>query len=207
MIEFFPYPFIAGLFLLSAAIFFLFRIQRKPVYLTFLTIFLIYLLILISQTLFPMPLFSTESNGKMWLQNITLIFSRINLVPFNYTGYINPFIIREEIILNILLTIPFGFGFPFISQIKVKDVYKLSAIGFLIEGSQLLMSLILGGIYRTVDITDVLLNGAGVWLGYAIFRIFICFFTRFGWKVGFKSNGFISYIFDIALQTQTDQDK
>ena len=39
-----------------------------------------------------------------------------------------------------------------------------------LETAQLGVSLLIGAAYRSVDINDVLLNAAGVLLGYALFR-------------------------------------
>lgn len=41
-----------------------------------------------------------------------------------------------------------------------------------------MVSLAIGGAYRTVDISDVLLNMVGVWLGYGLFKRFALSYLR-----------------------------
>jgi glycopeptide antibiotics resistance protein len=77
-----------------------------------------------------------------------------------------------DIIGNILLTIPLGLGLPYFTRVKTKSILWVAlAAGLLFEGTQLLIKLVCGVYYHTVDINDVIWNGLGVLLGFGIFRV------------------------------------
>jgi glycopeptide antibiotics resistance protein len=97
----------------------------------------------------------------------------VNLVPLHFGGLfdLHPNVIFRELAGNIFLTAPFGFGIPLLARVWEKRIFWLSlAVGSVIETTQLMVSLGIGTAYRGVDINDVLLNAAGVLLGYAFFR-------------------------------------
>ena len=76
-----------------------------------------------------------------------------------------------DIIGNILLTIPLGFGLSYFTRVNTKSILWVAlAVGLLFEGTQLLIKLVCGGYYHTVDINDVIWNGLGVLLGYIVYR-------------------------------------
>jgi hypothetical protein len=56
--------------------------------------------------------------------------------------------------------------------------------------------------FRAIDINDVILNAAGVWMGYALFRAFAWFYIRTTAYFGFKPKWLFSDIFNIFIQTQ-----
>ena len=97
-----------------------------------------------------------------------------NLIPFRS---ILPYVLGERGLLsailnlggNIGLLIPIGFMVPFLrSKISWPEMFFLSFIsGFSIELTQAVFRL---GIF---DVDDLLLNGLGVLVGYALFRAFI----------------------------------
>ncbi len=95
----------------------------------------------------------------------------INLVPFRtirsfFTGRIEtPFIIN--IIANILMFSPIGFCFPlFWQRFQKSQVMFLTGMLFstAIESAQHFVG-------RSVDIDDVILNTAGVMLGYTVYQL------------------------------------
>lgn len=129
-------------------------------------LFWLYLVALVGLTLFPIPVISER-------QTVSHILSRVNLIPFNFGGLfdLHPNVIRRELGGNILLTVPFGLGIPFLFRIRVRSISWLAVkVGLAIETAQLLVSIAIGGAYRGVDINDVLLNAVGVLIGYGIFR-------------------------------------
>ena len=66
-----------------------------------------------------------------------------------------------EVIQNIILTIPFGFGIDSVAGLEAKNSpYWQFLLGLQIEAARLVISLFVGA-YRTVDITDVILNATG----------------------------------------------
>ncbi|WP_370866928.1 VanZ family protein [Paenibacillus chitinolyticus] len=74
---------------------------------------------------------------------------------------------------NILLSVPFGFGLPFLRKVSFKRMFLAGVMfGLAIEGAQMVLSLLIRAGYRTVDVNDVLLNFIGVMLGYGCYRLF-----------------------------------
>lgn len=75
--------------------------------------------------------------------------------------------------LNILLTVPFGFGLPFVLDVRGRDIVLIGILFCIgIEVAQLLAD----GFYLalptwSVDINDVFLNSLGVVVGYVAFLI------------------------------------
>lgn len=173
-IEFLPYPFLIGLGLLAVLLPVIWLLKRSLSYLVFFSFFWLYLLLLVGVTIFPLPI-PLDMGGTLPRQPLGEILERINLEPFRHSGLVN-FNLRNisfDLIGNIILTIPFGFGLPFIARIRGWHYLWLAfAVGLTIELSQLAMSLVVGYAYRAADITDVLTNAAGVLTGYVFFRVF-----------------------------------
>lgn len=131
------------------------RRKRGQLYCFASAFFWLYLLALFGLTLFPIPIPDTLESR----QTVSHILSRVNRIPFNFGGlfdlHLN--VIRHEIVGNILLTAPFGLGFPFLVRIRARAVPWLTVtVGLVIETAQLLVSLAIGGAYRRVNINDVL---------------------------------------------------
>jgi glycopeptide antibiotics resistance protein len=171
-IEFFPSLFLVGL---GICLLFLLILRGRGYSLRelfFLALFGIYILILIGVTLFPLPV-PGFLGGPFPRQPVTEILERVNLVPtvFQQVAGVPLGSISFEITGNILLTLPFGLGICLIFPVRARLIPFLAlAVGLAIEATQLLVSLIIGIGYRGVDINDVLLNAAGVLLGYGLFR-------------------------------------
>lgn len=100
-----------------------------------------------------------------------LFMETANFIPFrylmaNYSGA------ARELILNVIMMMPFGFLYPIA---KKKGVLSTVAFTFLfsliIESSQLL-SAWWGGLHsRTFDVTDLITNTIGGLIGYLIFIV------------------------------------
>jgi len=139
--------------------------KRSFSYSLFFMIFGVYMINVISLVIFPIMLPNPEvaRQQNLWLN--------INLIPFNFgrdCAEYDPCLwqIRD----NILLTMPFGFGICFIAPLKARDFIWLPlAVGFGFEISQLVIS---RGSFHSLDINDVILNAAGVAIGYGCFRVF-----------------------------------
>ncbi len=179
-----------GLLILTVLLVIFWRRKHNPWYLLVFSFFWLYLMMLVSAVLFPIPL-----EREFILQgrlDATYILSQVNLTPFKYLILFDgaPTAIFYEIMDNILLTIPFGFGLSFLIHIKARDFFWLAfALGFGIETVQFGMSLFVGP-YRTVDVTDVILNALGVLLGYALFHLFAWF-----WRCGLGA-----FVDEVALR-------
>jgi len=161
--------------------------RRGKIYLFVLSIFWIYLLVLISLTLFPIPLQSGNPSATLqqriqFMQHV----HALNLIPFNFdTCWEFPRSCTNNLLGNILLTLPFGFGINFLFYPRLRDyLWMAIAIGLAIEGMQFTLNLATASAYRTVDINDVLLNSLGTWIGYGLFLVFTWItkhFVKSGW--------------------------
>ena len=102
---------------------------------------------------------------------------KVNLLPFNYgaaSGHpARLSSVMRDIIANITLTIPFGFLVSYLTKQhnRRKLLYWTIAVGLSLEVTQLLLNLILGVRYHTVDITDVITNALGFLLGYGFCQV------------------------------------
>ncbi len=123
MLDFDILTWFIGILILVLLLFILWKQKRTLSYLIFFSVFWIYLLILVSVTIFPIPL--PDAGTFLTKQQITFVLSHVNFAPFKYLSdpSANPHIIFLEIFQNVLLTIPFGFGVSFISQLKARDFF------------------------------------------------------------------------------------
>ena len=177
IIYFVPYPLFIGMAVLFVLLYLLHRKHYRLPYLVAFALFWFYLLLLVALTLFPIPV-DLNANEMETQERLLFVLSHVNLIPFYYAGYANVRVLAHEIVGNILLTIPFGFGINFLTSIHPKKMFRVAIlVGFSIEFAQLMLTLLFGG-YRTVDITDVILNAAGVFIGYGFFSFFMLFVKR-----------------------------
>jgi len=118
-LEFIPIPLIAFLGILGFLIILL-RRNRSPSYIFCFAVFWVYILLLMSKTIFPIPL--PEDSLTRW--PVTNILSRVNLIPFRF-GHLfenHPNVVFRELIGNVLLTVPFGFSIPFVAVFRAKNI-------------------------------------------------------------------------------------
>jgi len=154
-----------GLFVLVCLLSVFWRQKRRASYILFFSIFWLYLLIVISTVIFPIVINRGVGDAR---------FSpNINLIPFYFGACSIPFSCLEGVIMNILLTIPFGFGINFLRRVRPKSFLWLApTTGLVFEFSQLIISLTFKSRFRVIDINDVIFNSIGVLIGFAIFRVF-----------------------------------
>jgi len=175
--------------------------RRGGYYLFFFSVFWAYLLMLVSVTVFPMPVgmdagFKFES---IWQQIGHMVrFNSLNLVPLYFNNCWDlPRACAIGIQENILMTVPFGFGINFIARFRSRDFFWLAfGLGLLIESTQFVFDLILGGAYRSVDANDVLFNGLGVWIGYGLFLVFAWIFMFIARHIRLSHIGLLAFIQD-----------
>ena len=199
-IEFLPYPFLVGLGLLAVILPVTWLWKRSAAFLLFFGLFWLYVMLLVGVTIFPLPI-PLDMGGTIPRQPLAEILRRINLIPFHRTGLwtFNLRYISFDLIGNIILTIPFGFGLRFIARIRGPHFLWLAfAMGLTIEFSQLVMSLIVGFGYRGVDITDVLTNAAGVLIGYVFFRFFAWVYRTAVRLLRIQPRGLIDYVYTVT---------
>ena len=200
-LEFFPYPLLIGIVILIVILAILWSRKHRLSYLFCFSVFWIYVLLVVNVTLFPMPI--PGNGGEMESrQSVIYILSHVNLIPFYYGEYSNlgPFyVFLREIVANIVLTAPFGFGISFIVRFKARNVFYLAvAVGVVIETTQLVLSVVLGSAYRGVDINDVLMNAIGVLIGYGFFRVFSWLYVSITERVKIELKGLFAYVYTVA---------
>ncbi len=161
------------------------KYKKENMNLIFLSIFYIYLCFVLKYTQFPIII--DEEMKNVIGQNI---WRDANFIPFYHIK--NAF---KTTFLNTLMTIPFGFGLPFISKINVKKLLFLSLVFcFSLEFLQLMVALLVGFTFRVLDINDIIFNFIGILIGYSMYHIFISFINYVINKFMIEPNLFIQFI-------------
>ena len=126
-----------------------------------------YLLLAIDKAFFPIYITGDYADTMRQMRSALTV----NIVPFNFDFSDEmPGLVWQQLFENILLTEPFGSGISFVVPVKPGQVkWLVLGTGLGIEGIQLVISLLLQYSYKVIDITDMILNGFGVFIGYAIF--------------------------------------
>lgn len=152
-------------FYAGIAAFLRFKLRKTFACMFFFTIFFIYLAEVLKYTQFSIYLseyMRAEIGQTVWRD-----MNFIPLVALKYRAL-------NISLLNILLTVPFGFGLPFISNLRLRQVLFIGVLfSIMLELLQLVIALIVGFTFRVVDINDVIFNTIGVVVGYALFIGFI----------------------------------
>lgn len=133
--------------------------KQSRVRLVLCTIFYLYLCLVIYKTLMPV----LTSLPQMFHH----VYNSMNMSPFIdiLEGHDNA---RQDIILNIVMVIPLGFMFPMITDNKIgKTIAAAFLLSLCIELVQPLLST-----YRVADISDVIDNTLGGFIGYLIYYPF-----------------------------------
>lgn len=126
---------------------------------------IIYLTIVLKITLFPIPIDYDYANNQL-----------NNFVPFAsiYSLISEGTYALKNILGNIVLFIPLGMIITLLNYKKLA-FYKPILYGFImsvtIEFLQFFIGLIIGFMYRSVDIDDVILNTLGAVFGFLIIKI------------------------------------
>lgn len=178
--------------------------KRSPTYWLSFSAFFIYLLLVLMAILFPIPI-----GGRPYASELRDYLERINLRPF-YFGPFAHLMYRQVLIHqipNILLTVPFGFGINFITRLKRQHFLWIPlATGAGTEGLQLAANFLVGYPYRVIDINDVILNAAGVWIGYGIFWLFALAYRGIYNRLEHKPGGLLAFIYAAACAAHTGKD-
>jgi len=100
-------------------------------------------------------------------QNVWITMNVVPLIGLEYRDVTTS-------LLNILLTVPFGFGLPFITSMRFRSIVIVAILfSVTLETLQILSALVAGHTFRVIDINDVIFNTLGVVIGYALFVGFI----------------------------------
>lgn len=202
ILEFVPFPLLIGVGVLIIFLIILVRKNCTWFYLFCFSGFWFYLLLIVGVTIFPI-LIPENISLLVIKQRGAFTLSHVNFIPFRYLSPFYAHVIVLEIARNILLTTPFGFGINWITKFKPKAmIWVAMAVGFTIETTQLVISLSIAGAYRTVDITDVILNATGVLLGYCLFRVFASLYLTITQRSGTRIGSLTSYLYDISTRVK-----
>ncbi len=195
-------PILALLFVVLLVV--MWRRKHNFSYLLCLTVFSVYLLFAADKAFFPIPISGTYADVMRQVPFMT----QVNLIPFSFGPFGTLESSAETMLLNVLLTLPFGFGMSFIAPIRMKQVVWIAlAVGFGTELTQLIISLLLGYAYRFIDINDVLMNASGVLIGYIIFRILGAVYLWVIKRLGIiKPWGLAGYIHEVTQNARTSRD-
>lgn len=189
--EIWPFAFAFLLIILSI----LWQKKRDFPYVLCAAIFGIYSIFALDKVFFPLHL----SGSFVDTMREQPLFSLVNPIPFYFGKFSSFNDALETNFLNIILTIPFGFGINFLLSTKPKHIMWIAFwLGLTLEALQFLFTLILGYPYRVVDINDCLTNALGVLLGYGFFRIFACLYLWLMQRFTTEQTGIFAYIHGVA---------
>lgn len=143
------------------------RRGRGAVDLLLFTIFFVYVVAVLDRTLFQ---FQSLIVLKHFAPHLMLQGqgdgSSVQLVPLVKLTHED----IETSLLNVLLMVPFGFGLPFITNLRFAGTVVAGVLfSVTIEMLQLATGLIGGITFRIADVNDVIFNAAGVVLGYGLY--------------------------------------
>jgi glycopeptide antibiotics resistance protein len=133
--------------------------------------FWLYLLVLLSMTVLSGAVYRSVPWSER-MEMAPLLLSRVNLIPFHFTRFPLPGYVIPDVLLNIGVTIPLGFGLAFFKGIKFKPMLWLAlAVGLFFEVGQLVVTLLVVAPVRAPDINDVIFNAGGVLIGYVLYML------------------------------------
>lgn len=196
MLDFDILTVIISLTILIISLFFIKYKRKVPnVYLVYFSIFFVYLIGVLKYTIFPIPL---DPFMKEVMLKETTFLDGINLIPF-----MSPPSFKQTI-LNMVLSMPFGFGISYITRISKKKLILLGvSFGIIIELLQLMISLLIGFTYRSIDINDVIVNFIGVIMGYLIFRLFSTAIIKYVDKFNLELDPISNYAYIVAKASKS----
>lgn len=188
-------PFYIGIIIIFLSTLIIYKYKRNYYLIFFYCLYSYYLLNVLKYTLFPIPI---DPRVIAIHAGPTVDFMKgVNFIPFNYASINNVF--SGQVVLNVLLAIPFGFGTPFLTRMNFKRILISGILfGVTIELLQLCISLLLGFPYRVIDIDDILNNFTGATLGFLFFKLFSFLFILSVDKLRIARDGFTGYIYNIC---------
>ena len=163
-----------------------------------------YILVGLTMIFFPIRILQ-EWPANITPQNILGTLSHVNFIPFNFGDLFtaNATVIFEQLIGNILLTLPFGFGLPFLVYVPGSRIFWLVLFsGLALEGTQLLIKLlgIISGYGHAIDINDVILNSIGVLVGYGLYCSFAWFYRALISRFRVRTNAMSQFLSKVTTQ-------
>lgn len=152
------------IFIITAFFIFVKKGSIRPVQIIGTQCLVLYLICLINMVLFPLPGIEEISglngyNGQF--------------VPFKFVADISKDRTAEsvlQVVLNIIMTVPFGFFFKFFLNMKIRNIILITFLfSLIIELAQLTgLFFIYPGSYRLFDVDDLMTNTLGGFLGTVV---------------------------------------
>lgn len=152
------------IFIITAFFIFVKKGSIRPVQIIGTQCLVLYLICLINMVLFPLPGIEEISglngyNGQF--------------VPFKFVADIAKDRTAEsvlQVLLNIFMTVPFGFFFKFFLNMKIRNIILITFLfSLIIELAQLTgLFFIYPGSYRLFDVDDLMTNTLGGFLGTVV---------------------------------------
>ena len=166
--------------------------KKSLVYLIFFTIFYVYIVKVLDYTLFQ---FQSLLLLKHFMPDLILngqtAGKNMNLIPLVSLTSQD----LKTSLLNILLLVPFGFGLPFITNLRMKKIVVIGALfSIVIEFLQLVTGLMAKITFRIADINDVIFNTVGVVIGYILFVGFVRIYRHISHNGEISANPILRYI-------------
>ncbi len=174
----------------------LWRRKRSPSYLFCCALFGLYVLSAVDRTFFPLDISGAYADDMRQIP----FMSGVNLKPVAFGPFGRLQMTLPGLLLNVMLTIPFGFGVNFLARVGARSFLWLAlVVGFGIEIVQLVISLLLRYPYRVIDVDDALMNTLGLWIGYALFGVFAWLYVSASHRFGITQQGLPGYVYKLAV--------
>lgn len=173
-------------FLLYIPIFLLlkFKCKKNKYYMAISFIMFVYLCEVLNYTQFPVLLHFDQ---------VYDLSKNINYIPI-YGLSVDD---MQTVLLNIVLTIPFGFFVTILYKKTLHITWIIGLIfGIVLEGLQFLVSKFIGANFRVIDINDVIFNCIGVILGWCCYTIFRRIYLKMVDVLHIEKNAFFDFCFD-----------
>jgi glycopeptide antibiotics resistance protein len=188
-----------GITILVVLIGVLWRRRRSTSHLFCFAVFWVYLMFGVNEAFFPIQITGDYVEAMRQVP----FMSQVNFALLYFGPFPDPERILIAGILNIILTVPVGFGVSFITRVKAKDFLWLAiGVGLGIEAIQLAISLALRYPYRVIDVNDALFNTVGVLVGFGFFRLFARWYLAMTQQLGIEHAGLSAYVHHIASHAQ-----
>lgn len=185
--------------LAAAFVVLLFVIWRKThslCYLLCVAVFSVYLVFALDRVLLPLEITGSYADAMKQVP----FSANLNLIPFYFNGGRFEDSI-EPMLLNVLLTVPFGFGINFLMPVRTRRALWIAlVVGLSTEGLQLILSLLVGYAYRIIDVNDMLMNALGVLVGYGLFRLAAGLYLWLSRRLSFPRWGVFDFLYAVADQ-------
>jgi glycopeptide antibiotics resistance protein len=135
---------------------------------------------------------------------VPAVLARVNLVPFSFGGGVPSFYANASMFLNLVMTAPLGFGLNLLKTIRLTRMVLIALlVGLGFELAQLVLTLYAASPTRGIDITDVILNGLGVLMGYGLFRVFARLYVGVIGRLQVKPKGLFAYLYEVSRNANT----